>query len=355
MATEIYNQVIGQQNFTMGATVSVVLLIPALLACVVDRLVQRRQYALVSSSARPLVPGGTTLARSLLFGYCALIAVCILAIYFVIFASSVVTRWPYNLTLTLKHYRFDSLGGYTALLNSVWVAALTAVIGTGITFAGAYLVEKCRTALNGVLYLFALLPVAVPGMVLGLAYICVQRLGSDAQPIYGTAGDPGRLNLPLLHGPVPDGDHHAEADGRVRERLGLMGVAFYRTFWRVTVPIALLHRRRQHVLLPQRDGDAVGRRSGRPGTELAAVAAARRRRRDGPGDRHVGADHRHRLLARSRERCSAALRRKAWTTATHERAAGHDEHARVVIIGGGVIGASVAYHLTRLGRDVRLP
>jgi iron(III) transport system permease protein len=32
MATEIYNQVSGQQNFTMGATVSVVLLIPAALA-----------------------------------------------------------------------------------------------------------------------------------------------------------------------------------------------------------------------------------------------------------------------------------------------------------------------------------
>src|SRR5687767_12519316 len=40
MATEIYNQVIGQQNFTMGATVSVVLLIPAVVAFVIDRLVQ---------------------------------------------------------------------------------------------------------------------------------------------------------------------------------------------------------------------------------------------------------------------------------------------------------------------------
>jgi len=53
MATEIYNQVSGQQNFTMGATVSVVLLIPAILAFVVDRIVQRRQYALVTASARP--------------------------------------------------------------------------------------------------------------------------------------------------------------------------------------------------------------------------------------------------------------------------------------------------------------
>ena len=54
MATEIYNQVSGQQNFTMGATVSVVLLIPAVVAFLVDRVVQRRQYALVTSSSRPL-------------------------------------------------------------------------------------------------------------------------------------------------------------------------------------------------------------------------------------------------------------------------------------------------------------
>ena len=60
MATEIYNQVSGQQNFTMGATVSVVLLIPAILAFVVDRIVQRRQYALVTASARPLVPAAAS-------------------------------------------------------------------------------------------------------------------------------------------------------------------------------------------------------------------------------------------------------------------------------------------------------
>ena len=56
MATEIYNQVSGQQNFSMGATVSVVLLVPAVIAFLVDRLVQRRQYALVTSSSKPLVP-----------------------------------------------------------------------------------------------------------------------------------------------------------------------------------------------------------------------------------------------------------------------------------------------------------
>ena len=242
MATEIYNQVIGQQNFTMGATVSVVLLVPALLACVVDRLVQRRQYALVSSSARPLTPGGTGLARGLLFAYCALIAACILAIYFVIFASSVVTRWPYNLTPTLKHYRFDTAGGYTALANSVWVAALTAMVGTVLTFVGAYLVEKCRTAANGVLYLLALMPVAVPGMVLGLAYIfAFNAAGSVLNRIYGTLAILVISNL-IHYFTVPfltATTSLKQLDAEFENVSASLSVPFYRTFWRVTVPIAL--------------------------------------------------------------------------------------------------------------------
>jgi iron(III) transport system permease protein len=242
MATEIYNQVIGQQNFTMGATVSVVLLVPAVLACVVDRVVQRRQYALVSSSARPLRPGHRPWVGAVMFAYCSLIAAVIVGICLVVVASSVVTRWPYNLTLTLKHYRFDSLGGYTALANSVWVAALTAVAGTVITFAGAYLVEKCRTRANGLLAMLALLPVSVPGMVLGLAYIfAFNAPGRMLNRLYGTLAILVVANLvhyftvPFLTATTT----LKQMDGEFENVSASLGVPFYRTFWRVTVPIAL--------------------------------------------------------------------------------------------------------------------
>ena len=43
LATDIYKQVIGQQNFEMGAVVGVILLLPAVLSFAVDRIVQRRQ------------------------------------------------------------------------------------------------------------------------------------------------------------------------------------------------------------------------------------------------------------------------------------------------------------------------
>src|SRR5690606_10711971 len=56
LAADVYKQVIGQQKFQMGAVVSVVLLFPAVIAFIVDRMVQRKQVALLSARAVPLVP-----------------------------------------------------------------------------------------------------------------------------------------------------------------------------------------------------------------------------------------------------------------------------------------------------------
>jgi iron(III) transport system permease protein len=242
MATEIYNQVIGQQNFTMGATVSVVLLIPAALAFVVDRLVQRRQYALLSARSTPLVPARHPLRDGALFVYCALVAGAIAAIYGVILVSSLVMRWPYNFALTAKHYRFDTIGGYTPLVNSLYVAALTAVTGTLLVFAGAYLVEKCRTIASGPLYTLSILPLSIPGMVLGLAYIFTFNApGSPLNRLYGTLAILVIANLvhyftvPFLTAMTS----LKQMDAEFENVSASLGVPFYRTFWRITVPLAL--------------------------------------------------------------------------------------------------------------------
>ena len=277
MATEIYNQVIGQQNFTMGATVSVVLLVPALLAFVLDRLVQRRQYALVSSAARPLAPRRHRLGDAALFLHCALVAAGIGGIYLVVLVSSLVTRWPYSFAPTLKHYRFDAIGGYTALANSVQVAVLTAVVGTVVVFAGAYLVEKCRTPASGPLYMLAILPVSVPGMVLGLAYIFA--FNAPAHPLhvlYGTLAILVVSNL-IHYFTVPFLTATAalkQMDPEFESASASLGVPFYRTFWRVTVPIALpaiVSISMYFFLSAMVTLSAVVFLVG-PGTELAAVA-----------------------------------------------------------------------------------
>lgn len=252
MATEIYNQVVGQQNFTMGATVSVVLLIPALVAFGVDRLIQRRQYALVSSAAKPLEPRENPPVDWSLFVYCCLIAASIASIYLVILAVSLVARWPYRLAFTLKHYSFDAVGVwtrlfdsvyvYTPLLNSIYVSVITAVVGTAIAFIGAYLVEKCRTRASTPLYMLSLLPVSIPGMVLGLAYIFTFNApGSLLNRLYGTLAILIISNLvhyftvPFLTATTS----LKQMDAEFENVAASMGAPFYKTFWRVTVPVAL--------------------------------------------------------------------------------------------------------------------
>jgi iron(III) transport system permease protein len=242
MATEIYNQVSGQQNFAMGASVSVVLLIPAVLAFLVDRLIQRRQYALVTSASRPLVPRRRPLADRLLLVYCGAIAAFIAGLYLAILVYSLVKRWPYNFTPTLQHYRFDTVGGYAPLWNSVYVAAWTALVGTVITFVGAYIVEKGRTALSGPLYLLAILPVSIPGMVLGLAYIfAFNAPGSILNRLYATLAILVISNV--VHyftvGFLTATTALKQMDAEFENVSASLGVPFYRTFWRVTVPIAL--------------------------------------------------------------------------------------------------------------------
>jgi iron(III) transport system permease protein len=242
MATEIYNQVSGQQNFTMGATVSVVLLIPAVLAFLVDRMVQRRQYALVTSSSRPLTPRRRPAADWACFAYCALIAGAIAGLYLAIAVYSLVVRWPYNFTPTLRHYTFATVGGYAPLANSVYVAALTALVGTALTFVGAYVVEKCRTAWSGPLYLLSVLPVSIPGMVLGLAYIfAFNAPGSVLNMLYGTLAILIVSNVIHYYtvGFLTATTALRQMDAEFENVSASLGVPFYRTFWRVTVPMAL--------------------------------------------------------------------------------------------------------------------
>ena len=175
LATDIFKQVIGQQNFEMGAVVGFVLLIPAVVAFMADRIIQGRQVALLSARAVPLVPKPDSGRDNGLFIFCAVVGFLIFVLLAMAVWASFVSRWPYNLSLTLKNYNFGEFdsNGWNAYFNSVEMAAWTAVIGTAIIFVGAYLLEKTRSfgAARGIAQFMAMLPMAVPGLVLGLAYI----------------------------------------------------------------------------------------------------------------------------------------------------------------------------------------
>jgi len=175
LAVDIYKQVVGQQNFAMGAVVSVVLLVPAVIAFVVDRMVTARQVALLSARAVPYQPRPNRRVDRAALIFCCAIAGFLLLIVGISQYAALMQFWPYDHSLSFRHFGFEGVdgGGWASYGNSVRLALYTAVIGTAVVFVGAYLVEKgrgLRAARNGFHFL-AMLPMAIPGMVLGLAYI----------------------------------------------------------------------------------------------------------------------------------------------------------------------------------------
>ncbi len=175
LATDAYKQVVGQHNFEMGAVVGFVLLVPALLAFAVDRIVQRRQVALLSVTAVPLEPKPRVVADGLATLYCVVVGGLIAGVIGVAVWASFITYWPYNLTLSLKNYNFSEseAAGWAPYWNSITMSAIVALLGTAIIFTGAYVVEKGRRfrAARGLIQLIAMIPMAVPGLVIGLAYV----------------------------------------------------------------------------------------------------------------------------------------------------------------------------------------
>ncbi|MGF1684101.1 putative 2-aminoethylphosphonate ABC transporter permease subunit [Photobacterium minamisatsumaniensis] len=191
LATDIYKQVIGQHNFAMGAVTSVVLLLPALLSFAIETRIRKKQQNMMSASSVIYQPKPHKIRDSISFVFCSMIAISIMVVIGMAVYGSVVSFWPYNTALTLNNYDFSRFisYGWAPFYNSVVMSLLVAVIGTAITFIVAYCVGKGRTMgpLRNTLHLAAMMPMAVPGMVLGLGYIFFFNAPSNPlNSIYGT-------------------------------------------------------------------------------------------------------------------------------------------------------------------------
>ncbi|GEA52940.1 ABC transporter permease [Vibrio inusitatus NBRC 102082] len=175
LATDIFKQVVGQQNFAMGAVTSILLLLPALLAFAVDRWVQKKQKSLFDTRSVAYEPTPNKLRDNACLVYCIVICIAVLGVLGMAVYGSFVTFWPWNKALTLNNYNFSELStyGWSPYFNSLTLAGWTALIGTVIIFIGAYCIEKGRAfaPLRQAMQMLSVVPMAVPGMVLGLGYI----------------------------------------------------------------------------------------------------------------------------------------------------------------------------------------
>ncbi|MDM0041056.1 putative 2-aminoethylphosphonate ABC transporter permease subunit [Variovorax sp. J22G21] len=246
LATDVFKLVIGQQDFQRGAVVALLLLAPAVLTFGVDYLVQRKQTATLTARAVALVPKRAKAFDTAMTLYCVLIVALMLAMFFMAVFASFATLWPYNLAPSFNHYVSGLVDAELgdAMLNSLKLAACTAVIGTVIVFIGAYLLEKTRGFdwARPLVRLMAMLPMAVPGLVLGLGYIFFFNAPSNPLNVmYQTL--PLLVLCTIIHfyttGHLTMVTALKSIDAEFEAVSASLKVPFYTTFWRVTLPICL--------------------------------------------------------------------------------------------------------------------
>ncbi|TOO47734.1 putative 2-aminoethylphosphonate ABC transporter permease subunit [Vibrio parahaemolyticus] len=191
LATDIFKQVVGQQNFAMGAVTSIMLLFPAVMAFGADRWVQKKQKSLFDTRSVPYQPEPNKARDSICLVYCSIISIAVLAVLGMAVYGSLVTFWPWNKALTLNNYNFAEMStyGWSPFFNSLTLAGWTALIGTAVIFVGAYCIEKGRAfgPVRQVMQMLSVVPMAVPGMVLGLGYIFYfNDVNNPLNVLYGT-------------------------------------------------------------------------------------------------------------------------------------------------------------------------
>lgn len=246
LAIDVYQLAIGRQDFNKSAVVSLLLLSPALLAFLIDLRIRSRLKAHMSVRAQVLVPKQRRWFDTAMLIYCSLIAAYLLAVLGMAIYSSLIKLWPYNLTLSLDHYRYGLVEGgmLEAYFNSLKMASMAALGGVVVVFSGAYITEKTSGAegLRALIRLLAVLPMGVPGLVLGLGYIFFFNLPDN--PLNGLYHTMAILMISTIVHYYTSSHLTAvtalkSIDNEFEAVSASLKVPLYKTFFRVTVPVCL--------------------------------------------------------------------------------------------------------------------
>jgi iron(III) transport system permease protein len=173
LATEIYAQVIGMNDFASAAVMSTVLIVPCLVAYLLNAYwVGTRSYVTITAGARGTLRPTPAAVRWPLFAVSGGIALFIAVIYGLIPLGSFVRLWGSDWSLSLHHYRFESTAeGAAPIWNSMKLALVAGVAGTVLALVTAYVVERKRPPGARAVEFLSLLPAALPGTVIGVGYI----------------------------------------------------------------------------------------------------------------------------------------------------------------------------------------
>jgi iron(III) transport system permease protein len=238
LATEIYSQVTNLYRFDLGATISIILLVPSMLAFLLNYYISRKSFSMISGAARPFIPPSKPLKKIGFTLYNSVISASIIVIFATVVIGSFVKVWPYDWTLTLDHYSFPSIGGYSAIWTSFWIAIIVGFVGSFVTLVAAYAMETRNPVFKQTLYFFSVMPAAIPGLVMGLGYILAFN-----KPFFYFYGTPWIIVINIIIcnftlGVLSSISNLKNIDPSIEEASISLGGDSIRSFFRIIFPLS---------------------------------------------------------------------------------------------------------------------
>lgn len=178
----MYREVIGLLDFSKGAIIGIILLIPAFIAFLLDFKSDANDNG--STVTRDYIIGTNKTRDIVAYVFCGITVILISLPLFAFAYLSLVKQFPFDMRFSFVHIQeVLDLGLVFYLKNSLAVALVTSLLGTFVIYFTAYITSRSkRTLTNLMIHLVSMLTLAIPGVVLGLCYV----LFFQGTFIYGT-------------------------------------------------------------------------------------------------------------------------------------------------------------------------
>ncbi|WP_027624865.1 putative 2-aminoethylphosphonate ABC transporter permease subunit [Clostridium lundense] len=241
IALRFYQQVVGQNQIGKGAVIAILFLIPSCIYFIIYTYIKRNTYN--NKQIRPYIIKKNIFRDMFFTIYNVIMSFNIIIVFIILFLSSMIKNWPYDLSITFKYYNIKTIG--TSLLdiyrNTIFVSFMVAFIGTAIVFTTAYIVERYKefSQARAFLHFVSSLPLAIPGMVIGLSYLLFfNKRWNIFNCLYGTLAILIVANI-IHFFSVPFftiSDNLKKIDKGFEEVSECMGIPWYITLIKVILP-----------------------------------------------------------------------------------------------------------------------
>lgn len=242
LPTQAYLQITGMYDLKGGAALSFLLLVPALIVYALQYCwLSKKSFVTVSGKAggRSSVKGPGPVPTTILIAFLTFVVVFILYIYALIFIGSIVRVWGINHALTFENYKYVFNFGRKAIYDTLIIACIGTPIGGLLSVLVGYATERLKVKGHKTLETVSLLNFALPGTVVGIAYI----VAFNDKPLILT-GTVTILVASYVFRYDSAGIRNVIAalqqiDPSIEEASASLGASSARTFRKITLPLVL--------------------------------------------------------------------------------------------------------------------